>query len=67
LLFSPSPAEKYFPVAHTCFFSLELPAYKTLDLMKEKLRYAFNNCMAIDADDTGTALAAADMGWEADE
>jgi hypothetical protein len=35
--------------------------------MKAKLRYAFNNCMAIDADDTSAARAAADMGWEADD
>ena len=55
---------RYFPVAHTCFFSLELPAYSTLDIMKEKLRYAIFNCEAIDGDDTSTGMAAASMGWE---
>jgi len=59
-----SPADQYLPVAHTCFFSLELPAYSSLEIMKEKLRYASFNCTAIDGDDTHTGLAAAALGWE---
>ena len=62
--FNRSPADSYFPVAHTCFFSLELPAYSTLTIMTEKLRYAIFNCMAIDGDDTSTGMAVAAMGWE---
>jgi hypothetical protein len=58
------PPDAYFPVAHTCFFSLELPAYSTLEIMKEKLRYAIFNCEAIDGDDTSSGMAAAAMGWE---
>ncbi|CAM9475422.1 unnamed protein product, partial [Hapterophycus canaliculatus] len=27
-----SPADDYLPVAHTCFFSLELPAYSSLEV-----------------------------------
>lgn len=30
--FSRSPADDYLPVAHTCFFSLELPAYSSLEV-----------------------------------
>lgn len=62
--FSKRPADVYFPVAHTCFFSLELPAYSSLEIMKEKLRYAIFNCEAIDGDDTSTGMAVAAMGWE---
>jgi len=54
----------YFPVAHTCFFQLELPRYSTLEIMREKIRYAIYNCQAIDGDDTGAGQAAAAMGWE---
>jgi hypothetical protein len=62
--FGRTPADSYFPVSHTCFFSLELPTYTTLEIMKDKLRYAIFNCSAIDADDTSTGLAAAALGWE---
>ncbi len=62
--FDQSPADSYFPVAHTCFFSLELPAYSTLNIMKQKLLYAIFNCVAIDGDDTGAGVNAANMGWE---
>lgn len=62
--FDKSPADSYFPVAHTCFFSLELPRYSTLEIMKERLRYAIFNCEAIDGDDTSTGMAVAAMGWE---
>jgi hypothetical protein len=62
--FGRSPADAYFPVSHTCFFSLELPQYSSLDIMKERLRYAIFNCTAIDGDDTSTGMAAAAMGWE---
>ncbi|CAN0415032.1 unnamed protein product, partial [Laminaria digitata] len=30
--FERSPADDYLPVAHTCFFSLELPAYSSLEV-----------------------------------
>jgi len=62
--FGKSPADSYYPVAHTCFFSLEVPAYSSLEIMKEKLRYAIFNCEAIDGDDTGSGDAIAAMGWE---
>jgi len=62
--FSRSPPDSYLPVAHTCFFSLELPRYSSVEIMQQKLRYAIENCTAIDADDTGTAVSTAAMGWE---
>jgi len=65
--FGRSPPDNYLPVAHTCFFSLELPAYSSLELMQEKLRYAIHNCQAIDGDDTTVGMQAAAMGWEADD
>lgn len=62
--FHRSPPDAYYPVSHTCFFSLELPRYSTLEIMKEKLRYAIFNCEAIDGDDTGIGMQVAAMGWE---
>ena len=62
--FDKNPADSYFPVAHTCFFSLELPRYSTIEIMREKLRYAIFNCEAIDGDETSTGNEVAAMGWE---
>jgi hypothetical protein len=62
--FHKSPADQYMPVAHTCFFSLELPRYTSFEVCKAKLLYAVRNCQAIDGDDTGAGMAAAQMGWE---
>ncbi len=59
--FDRSPPDSYFPIAHTCFFSLELPRYSSIEIMKERLRYAIFNCHAIDADDTSAGSAAAAM------
>jgi len=38
------------PEACTCFFTLKLPLYTTIDAMRAKLIYAIYNCVAIDAD-----------------
>lgn len=62
--FGKSPADNYLPVSHTCFFSLELPRYSSIDVMREKLRYAVMNCLAIDGDDTSIGMQAAAMEWE---
>jgi len=64
LNFSRSPPDTYFPVAHTCFFQLELPRYSSVEVCRQRLRYAIYNCQAIDGDDTGVGMAAAAMGWE---
>jgi len=62
--FGKSPPDSYLPISHTCFFSVELPRYSTLEIMKDKLRYAIYNCQAIDGDDTSVGMQAASMGWE---
>jgi len=47
--------DDFLPVAHTCFFTLDLPEYSCFEILKEKLSYAINNCIAIDADNTTVA------------
>ena len=48
---SPRP-DALFPVANTCFFSLELPAYTSAAICRERLLYAITHCLAIDIDTT---------------
>ena len=36
--------------SHTCFFTIDLPAYSTSDIMYERLNYAITYCSSIDAD-----------------
>jgi hypothetical protein len=62
--FNQSPADQYLPIAHTCFFSLELPRYSTLEIMKEKLRYAMYNCTSIADGEQNLGVMAVTMGWE---
>ena len=38
------------PRSHTCFFSLQLPPYSALEIMKERFLYAFNNTASMDRD-----------------
>ena len=47
----PNP-NQYFPVAHTCFFSIELPKYTSREICYKRLLWAINNCTSIDADNT---------------
>ena len=37
-------------MASTCFFQLHLPAYTSFELLDVRMRYAINNCVAIDTD-----------------
>ena len=53
--------DKYLPLSHTCFFSIELPSYSSKQIMKEKLLYAINNCKAIDTDATTVANESRNM------
>lgn len=62
--FNRTPADNYLPVSHTCFFSLELPPYSSVEVMRAKLTYAIYNCQAIDGDDTTVGMQAASLGWE---
>ncbi len=45
-------ADSMLPVSHTCFFSLDLPNYSNVEVMRAKISYAIANCQAIDADYT---------------
>eukprot|EP00468_Gymnochlora_sp_CCMP2014_P007996 CAMPEP_0167753612 /NCGR_PEP_ID=MMETSP0110_2-20121227/7813_1 /TAXON_ID=629695 /ORGANISM="Gymnochlora sp., Strain CCMP2014" /LENGTH=2584 /DNA_ID=CAMNT_0007639403 /DNA_START=9 /DNA_END=7763 /DNA_ORIENTATION=+ len=51
--------DQYLPVAHTCFFQLELPEYSNVDIMYEKMMYACTHCTSIDGDNTRAAREAA--------
>ena len=42
--------DKYLPISHTCFFSIELPEYTSKDIMRAKILYACSHCQAIDLD-----------------
>jgi E3 ubiquitin-protein ligase HERC2 len=56
----------YLPIAHTCFFSIDLPAYTSREVMKEKLMYAITHCQSIDADNTTVAQRAGQgLNWTA--
>lgn len=39
------------PKADTCFFNIELPAYSTEEVMREKLLLAITLCTSLDGDD----------------
>jgi len=43
-------SEDSLPIAHTCFFSIDLPPYSSFELCRDKLRFAIHNCQAIDID-----------------
>jgi len=47
---SNSAPNKWFPIAHTCGFSVEMPKYTTLEAMESKIRWAMYNCTTTDAD-----------------
>ena len=59
-----SPADSYLPVAHTCFFSIELPSYSSKEVLQRRLLYAIHNCQEVDGDETGIGMRAGDMTWE---
>jgi hypothetical protein len=55
-------ADQHFPVAHTCFFSIEWPKYSNASIARERLLYAILNCRSIDADTTTEARSNAALG-----
>ena len=59
--------DAYLPIAHTCFFSIDIPRYTTQDVMTERLLYAITNCQAIDTDNTSVAQQSGHQGaiWNA--
>ena len=52
------------PIAHTCFFSIELPSYSSKEVLQRRLLYAIHNCQEVDGDETGIGMRAGDMTWE---
>ena len=60
---SASP-DSMFPIAHTCFFSLELPAYTTAAICHARLLYAITHCQDIDVDTTSGARENRDAAVE---
>ena len=40
--------DSFLPIAHTCFFSLDLPFYTSFEILRKKVLYASLNCTAID-------------------
>ena len=36
--------------SHTCFFTIDLPAYSSNEIMYERLNYAITVCSSIDGD-----------------
>lgn len=38
--------------SHTCFFTIDLPAYSSTDVMYDRLNYAISCCLSIDGDGT---------------
>jgi hypothetical protein len=43
-------ADLLLPLAHTCFFQLDLPFYTSKEILRTKLLYAVYNCTVIDGD-----------------
>lgn len=41
------------PLAHTCFFSMDLPVYPSYVVFKQKIEYAINNAFIITDGNTG--------------
>ena len=52
----------FFPRAHTCFFSLDLPEYTSSEVLRKKLLYAVSHTVSIDSDAGRTAETAGEMG-----
>lgn len=52
--------DNYLPIAQTCFFSLALPKYSSMEVCLAKLRYAIKNADLMDAD----YLVRSADGWE---
>mmetsp|Transcript_40925 Transcript_40925/g.80309 ORF Transcript_40925/g.80309 Transcript_40925/m.80309 type:complete len:1149 (-) Transcript_40925:51-3497(-) len=49
---------RYCPIAHTCFFRVEMPRYTSLQAMQARVMYAMTQCTSIDTDGTVNRTAA---------
>jgi hypothetical protein len=54
---SQSSPDSYLPKAHTCFFQLELPAYSSAEVCRQRLLYAICNCQEVDGEHQQAARA----------
>jgi len=45
-----SEPDDHLPLAHTCFFSIAIPAYSSKEVLRSKLVYAIKNCRSMDSD-----------------
>lgn len=61
--------DRFLPVAHTCFFSVDLPRYSSAEVMRERLLYAITHSATIDTDFEGgnVTVAGADSDDSDDE
>lgn len=41
-------SENHLPSSHTCSFCLELPRYKTIEIMRDKILKAITMCTSVD-------------------
>eukprot|EP01006_Ploeotia_vitrea_P044625 TRINITY_DN66843_c2_g7_i1.p1 TRINITY_DN66843_c2_g7~~TRINITY_DN66843_c2_g7_i1.p1 ORF type:complete len:1251 (+),score=842.18 TRINITY_DN66843_c2_g7_i1:532-3753(+) len=55
----PNNPDNYLPIGHTCFFSMDLPAYSSLAIMKKKVLFSITHCSSIDADYAAGSIAVA--------
>jgi len=42
--------DSFFPLAHTCFFQIDLPRYSSIDAMTRRVLWAMESCASIDDD-----------------
>jgi E3 ubiquitin-protein ligase HERC2 len=62
-LISPANCDQSLPIAHTCFFAIDVPRYSTEEIMREKFLYAIKFCQAIDTDGSPYEI----LGEQSDE
>ena len=49
-------ADNALPKAHTCFFMIDIPNYKTYEIMESKIKYAIETCGEIDDDYSASSI-----------
>jgi len=47
--------ENSLPIAHTCFFSIDLPPYSTFEILRDKISYSMKNSYLI-SDSSGDVV-----------
>lgn len=62
-LIQPPNCDQSLPIAHTCFFAIDIPKYSTEEIMRDKFLYAIKFCQAIDTDGSPYEI----LGEQSDE